>query len=78
MAWIGVDVCPHPVAAGDDAIGTFGWTVDQTSDKYIVLSGVSTNAVQIDSIVFFRHARSAQGPSRCLRVNSSRSAPWNP
>ncbi|HOZ40042.1 MAG: hypothetical protein IPN62_01420 [Flavobacteriales bacterium] len=72
VAWIGVDVCPHPVAAGDNAIGTFGWTVDQTSDKYIMLSGVSTNAVQIDSIIF-RHARSAQGPSR-VRVDYTRSA----
>ena len=72
VAWIGVDVCPHPVVAADNAIGTFGWTVEQTPDKYIVLSGVSTNAVQIDSIIF-RHARSAQGPTH-VKVGYTRSA----
>jgi hypothetical protein len=72
VAWIGVDVCPHPVLAADNAIGTFGWTVEQDAQKYIILSGVSTNAVQIDSIIF-RHARSAQGPQH-VKVGYTRSA----
>lgn len=72
VIWIGVDVCPHPVVSGDNAVGSFGWTQAASSDKYILLSGIATNAVQIDSIII-RHARSAAGPGR-LKVGYTRSS----
>lgn len=71
VAWIGVEICPHPVANGDNAVGSFGWEVEHGTDRYIVLSGMSVQPVQIDSIIL-RHARSANGPNR-LKVSYSRS-----
>lgn len=71
VAWIGVEVCPHPVANGDNAVGSFGWETEYGSDRYIVLSGISVNPVQIDSIIL-RHARNVNGPNR-LKVGYARS-----
>ena len=61
VVWIGIDVCPHPIVGGDNAIGTFGWETEQSLDKYIMLSGLSTYNVKIDSIIFI-HGRSVSGP----------------
>ena len=72
VIWIGVDVCPHPVSSGDNAVGSFGWTDEASASRYILLSGIATNAVQIDSVII-RHARSAVGPNR-LKVGLTRSA----
>jgi hypothetical protein len=72
VVWIGVDICPHPVASGDNAVGSFGWTDEASTSRYIMLSGIATNAVQIDSVII-RHARSAAGPDR-LKVGLTRSA----
>jgi hypothetical protein len=72
VAWIGVDVCPHPVSSGDNAVGSFGWQEEYGAGRFILLSGLSMAQVQIDSIIL-RHARSANGPDR-LKVSYSRSS----
>jgi hypothetical protein len=60
------------VSSGNNAVGSFGWTDEASTTRYIMLSGIATNAVQIDSVII-RHARSATGPVR-LKVGLTRSA----
>ncbi|WKZ67360.1 MAG: hypothetical protein QY325_05415 [Flavobacteriales bacterium] len=62
-AWIGVDACPLPIAVGDNAVFSTGWTAEPAGDRVLAISGVATAPIRIDSIRF-RHALYADGPQR--------------
>lgn len=65
VAWLGVDVCPYPLSVGNNAVFTSGWTLEPQIDKRVIVSGIGTTTLRIDSIII-RHA-SYSGPTR-LRV----------
>lgn len=65
VAWMGVDVCPYPLSVGNNAVFTSGWTLEPQNDKRVIVSGIGTTTMRIDSIII-RHA-SYSGPTR-LRI----------
>ncbi|MBL0128589.1 MAG: hypothetical protein IPP83_14295 [Flavobacteriales bacterium] len=71
-AFIGVSTCPLPVSSGDNAVYTDGWTVMPTADRTVIISGIATVPVHIDSIIF-RHAIHQDGPTR-LKVSFTNNA----
>ncbi|MBX2972995.1 MAG: hypothetical protein KF797_07825 [Flavobacteriales bacterium] len=68
-SWFGVDVCPHPVSEADNAVYTTGWSYEADPYIFIGFNAISTDDVQIDSIIV-SHRRSADGP-RLLRATFS-------
>lgn len=62
-AWIGVVTCPLPVSEGDNAVFSAGWPVEPDAAHAIIINGLTTTAVRIDSIRF-RHAIYQDGPQR--------------
>lgn len=62
-AFIGVDVCPLPLAAGDNGVFTVGWDLQPSNAKSLILSGISVSPMRIDSIRF-RHYTTSGGPDR--------------
>lgn len=62
-AWIGVATCPLPVSEGDNAVYSAGWPVEPDAGHAIIINGLATMAVRIDSIRF-RHAIYQDGPQR--------------
>ncbi|MEO8589653.1 MAG: hypothetical protein ABI432_09805 [Flavobacteriales bacterium] len=63
VAWLGVGTCPYPVASGDNAIYSTGWTELPSTTQSILLSGIATTELHIDSIII-RHAAWENGPQR--------------
>lgn len=77
MAWIGVDICPHPIAtgSGDNAIYSYGWPTFPSNDVYAMTSGIAASDMQIDSIII-RHRSAMNGPQRLkVQVGTDPSAP---
>jgi hypothetical protein len=66
MGFLGVDVCPHPVELGDNALGTYGWPAIMDEDHMVILTGIAFTPTHIDSIII-RHRAGTDGPER-LRV----------
>ncbi|MCC7501507.1 MAG: hypothetical protein IT229_03195 [Flavobacteriales bacterium] len=66
---VGVDVCPHPVELGDNALFTFGWPVIADNDHKLLISGLAFQPLHIDSVIV-RHRSGSDGPER-LRVSIS-------
>lgn len=62
-AFIGVEVCPLPLASGDNGVFTLGWDLQPNGAKALVLSGITVTAMRIDSILF-RHYSAGNGPDR--------------
>ena len=71
VAWLGVDVCPYPLSVGNNAVFTSGWALQPGPEKRVLVSGIGTIPVRIDSIIL-RHA-SYSGPVR-LRIQWSNDA----
>jgi hypothetical protein len=69
---MGVEVCPHPVAVGDNAVFTSNWPMAPHPLVYVGLSAVAMQDVRVDSIIIL-HRRSADGPQR-LRVQYTNDA----
>lgn len=63
VAWIGVGTCPHPIASGDNAVYSTGWSVLPSADRYILMSGVAVADMHIDTIAI-RYASWEGGPQR--------------
>lgn len=63
VAWIGVGTCPYPVAPGDNAIFSTGWSVLPSTSQSILLSGLATTPMHIDSLII-RYASWENGPER--------------
>lgn len=66
VAWLGVDVCPHPFALGDNTLFTYGWPAIPNEEHAVLVSGIAFSPVRIDSLVI-RHRTGPDGPQR-LRV----------
>lgn len=66
VGWLGVDVCPHPVSEGDNALFTYGWPSIADEGHMMLVSGIAFTPVHIDSVVF-THRSAPDGPQR-LRV----------
>lgn len=66
LAPVSIDVCPHPVSTGDNALFTTGWPVFADDQHQLLISGLSLEPLHIDSVVI-RHRRTTDGPSH-LRV----------
>jgi hypothetical protein len=74
VAWLGVDVCPYPLTVGNNAVFASGWGLQPDASKRVLVSGIGTTDLRIDSIVI-RHA-SYNGPVRLqIRWTSDMSAP---
>ena len=63
VAWIGVGTCPYPVAPGDNAIYSTGWSVLPSTSQSIIASGLAMTAMHIDSLII-RYASWENGPER--------------
>lgn len=61
--FLGVDVCPHPVATGDNALFTYGWPSAPDDDHAVIVTGLAFAPTRIDSILV-RHRRGPDGPQR--------------
>jgi|694.fasta_scaffold126921_2 hypothetical protein len=74
VAWLGVDVCPYPLSVGNNAVFTSGWGLQPEASKRVLVSGIGTTELRIDSIVI-RHA-SYSGPVRLkVRWTNDMAAP---
>lgn len=62
-AWIGVLTCPLPVTVADNAIYTGPWALEPDAGRAVIISGIATVPVRIDTIRF-RHAVYQDGPQR--------------
>jgi len=74
VAWIGVGTCPYPVAVGDNAVYSTGWSVLPSTTQSILLSGIATTAVKIDSLIV-RYVSWENGPQRAKIFFTSNPAP---
>jgi hypothetical protein len=61
--FLGVDVCPHPVATADNALLTYGWPVNPDDAYAVLITGLAFTPTRIDSIVI-RHRSGPDGPQR--------------
>lgn len=66
VQWTGIDVCPHPISTGDNAVYTEGWPIEADPMAFVSVGAIALVPLQVDSIIL-RHRRSADGPQR-LRV----------
>ncbi|MBK9175635.1 MAG: hypothetical protein IPM46_04710 [Flavobacteriales bacterium] len=62
-AFIGVSICPLPINVGDNAVFTGGWDLQSGPGKTVIISGIATVPMRIDSIRF-RHSIYSIGPDR--------------
>ncbi len=69
MGVVGVDVCPHPVTVADNAVFTYGWPSFPDASHALLLSGLTLQPLQLDSIVI-RHRHGPDGTER-LRIGLS-------
>lgn len=63
--FIGLDICPHPVAVGDNALSTSGWGLACDDAHRMIISGLVGCDVRIDSVII-RHRSSESGPVRLV------------
>lgn len=75
-AFIGVPICPLPVNVGDNAVFTGGWDLQPGPGKTVILSGIATVPMRIDTIRF-RHSIYSIGPER-LKVAFTANAAMAP
>lgn len=75
-AFIGVSVCPLPINVGDNAVFTGGWDLQSGPGKTVIVSGITTVPMRIDSIRF-RHSMYSIGPER-LKVAFTANAAMAP
>lgn len=73
VAFLGVDVCPHPFIMGDNTLFTYGWPVIPDEGHAVLVTGIAFSPVRIDSLVI-RHRSAADGPQR-LRVRFGLNVP---
>ena len=64
--WLGVDVCPHPIAEADNVVLSYGWPAIADDDHALLISGIAFSPMMLDSLVI-RHRSGMNGPQR-LRV----------
>ena len=69
-AWVGLSTCPQPVVAGDNAVFSEGWTSAPDASKLMMVSGIVSSAMTLDSIII-RHRTADQGPT-WLRISLKR------
>jgi hypothetical protein len=77
MAVLGIDVCPHPVTSGDNALSTYGWPASPDDLHALLFSGLTLEPLRIDSIIV-RHHRGDDGPGLLavdLSMNNGPAAP---
>lgn len=65
VGMLGIDVCPHPVVLGDNALLTYGWPFVADSAHAVILTGLALQPMNIDSVVI-RHRAGVDGPQRLL------------
>lgn len=63
MAFLGVDVCPHPITSGDNVLLTYGWPTFPQEGSAVLLTGIAFSPTQVDSVIV-RHRAGADGPQR--------------
>ncbi len=66
VGWLGIDVCPHPIITGDNALMTYGWPTIPDEDHAAIITGIAFTPTRIDSVII-RHRAGVDGPQR-LRV----------
>lgn len=66
VAFLGVDVCPHPFTVADNTLFTYGWPAIPDEGHAVLVTGIAFSPVRIDSLVI-RHRSAPDGPQR-LRV----------
>jgi len=65
VGFLGVDICPHPVVVGDNALLTYGWPVIADTTHIVIITGIAFTPTRIDSVVI-RHRGGIDGPQRML------------
>lgn len=63
VGWLGVDVCPHPVVVGDNALLTYGWPVIPDEQHAVIFTGIAFTPTRIDSVII-RQRSGPDGPQR--------------
>lgn len=66
-AWIGITTCPESITTGDNAVYSEGWSTGPEALKKVLLSGIATGPMTLDSILI-RHRSADQNPA-WLRVS---------
>ncbi len=75
VGWLGVDVCPHPVTVGNNALFTYGWPTIPDNDHAVIVTGIAFTPTRIDSIII-RHTSDPDGPQRMqVRFGINQSMP---
>ncbi len=64
-AWLGVDVCPHPIRQGDNALFVYGWPTIVDADHAMMVTGIAFSPVHVDSVII-THRSGPDGPQRIL------------
>lgn len=62
-AFVNVETCPLPITPGDNAVYSANWDLQPGAQKSVIISGIATVPMRIDSIRF-RHAIYSTGPDR--------------
>ena len=65
VGFLGVDICPHPVVIGDNALLTYGWPAIADTAHMVIVTGLAFTPTRIDSIII-RHRGGSDGPQRVL------------
>jgi hypothetical protein len=65
VGMLGIDVCPHPVTDGDNALLTYGWPFVADPSHAVIVTGLALQPMYIDSVVI-RHRSGVDGPQRLL------------
>jgi hypothetical protein len=74
--FLGIDICPHPISSGDNALDLQPWTVFVDSNKYALFTFITSVPVNIDSIIV--RSSSPFGPNRLLISKSVNASPYYP
>ena len=65
VGFLGVDICPHPIVIGDNALLTYGWPAIADTAHMVIVTGLAFTPTRIDSIII-RHRGGSDGPQRVL------------
>lgn len=63
VTFLGVDVCPHPIQVGDNALLTYGWPTIPDNEHGVLVTGIAFIPTYLDSVII-RHRAGADGPQR--------------
>lgn len=74
--FLGVDVCPHPILVGDNALDLQPWSVFVDSNKFVLLTFITTIPINVDSIII--RSTSIDGPNRALISKSVNGSSYYP